>query len=142
MAVIGAYLAQIILNVSLKNSASFVSPTSLGLGLAASAVPTSSFGREPGTSIGYTPQAIGFASVGAAGTKATNSAAITFAGFNTKTTYFGMFIKDTLAGSSLFNSKQLGNLHYFGAFSSPASLIVSSGDTVTLAIGALSISLA
>jgi hypothetical protein len=141
MADVGAYLAQLLLNVALKNTASLLSPGSLGLGLAVQAAPTSIHMSEPGSSIGYAPKAAAFNSVGSAGTKASNTAAITFGAFNTRTTYFGAFLKDTLAVSSLFNSVGRGNILFYGPFSSPTSIVASSGDTIVFAAGALTISM-
>jgi hypothetical protein len=139
MAGMGAYLAQLVLNVSLKNTASIVSPGSVGLGLALTA-PTSVSMFEVGSLSGYTPQACGIGSVGAAGTQASNSASCSFGPFTAAGSYVitGVVVKDTLAlGASNGN---VGNLLYFGMLS--AARTVTSGDSLIVAAGALTITLA
>jgi hypothetical protein len=128
---IGGYLSQLLLNVSLKNTASFLSPGSLGLALATGA-PTSIAMSEVGTGLGYTAQALGMGSVGAAGTSASNSAAVTFGPVNTLLAMSGVVVKDTLATA--------GNIHFFGLLSAVRTL--SSGDSLVFAAGALTISMA
>jgi hypothetical protein len=128
---IGAYLAQLMLNVTLKNTASFVSPGSIGLALC-TAAPTSAAISEVATGLGYTAQPLGIGSVGAAGTQASNSASVAFGPVNTALTISGVVVKDTLATA--------GNILYFGLLSAVRTL--ASGDSLSIAAGALTISLA
>ena len=136
MAAIGAYLARLILNVTLKNTASNASAATLGLGLSLG-TPTSVSMSEVGTSSGYTPQSVTFSSVGASGTIASNANAMTFGPFSSAKTIFGAFVKDTLSASASNGNK--GNLYFFGTLSS--SVVLAAGDTITWAAGALTISL-
>jgi hypothetical protein len=137
MAGMGAYLSQLLLNVSLKQTASFVSPATLGVGLSLGA-PTSVSMSEIGTGSGYTPQSLTIGSVGAQGTQASNNAALTFGAFNAAQSVSGIVIKDTLSASAA--NGNLGNMHYFGNLS--AARTFSSGDSLVIASGALTITLA
>lgn len=128
---IGAYLAQLMLNVTLKNTASFVSPATLGLALC-TAAPTSAAINEVGTGLGYTPQTLGVGSVGAAGTQASNSASCSYGTVNTALTISGVVVKDTLGTA--------GDILYFGLLSAARTL--ASGDSLVVAVGALTITLA
>ena len=136
MAAIGAYLAARLLNASLKQTASIVSPTTLGFGLSLGS-PTSVSMSEVGTSSGYTPQSVTFSSVGAAGTIASNANAMTFGPFSGAKTIFGGVIKDTLSASA--SNGNNGNIYFFGQLSS--SVVLVAGDTITFAAGALTISI-
>lgn len=131
MAGIGAYLAQLMLNVTLKNTASFVSAATLGLGISLGA-PTSVSQSEVGTASGYTPQTLSMSSVGANGTIASNAAACTFGPFSTAQSLSGVVVKDTLSAAT-------GNIYYFGTLATART--VSAGDSLVIAAGALTISL-
>ena len=76
MAAIAANLAAQWLNVALKQTASMVSPATLGLALALGA-PTSVSISEIGSGSGYTPQSLTMSSVAANGTIASNAGALT-----------------------------------------------------------------
>lgn len=130
MAAIGAYLAANLLNVSLKQTASWTSPASLVLGVS-SGTPTSVSMSELSGG-GYTGKALSMASVAASGTLASNAAAVTFGTFTTARTIKAMMVKDSLPTGS-------GRMHYFGLLAS--SVICSSGDTLVIAAGALTITL-
>jgi hypothetical protein len=136
MAAVGAYLAARLLNVSLKQTANLASPATLGFGLSLG-TPTSVSMSEVGTSSGYTPQSITMSSVAASGTVASNANAMTFGPFSSAKTIFGGVIKDTLVASASNGNK--GNLYFFGLLNS--SVVLASGDTITFAAGALTITL-
>lgn len=131
MAAIGAYLTQLLLNVTLRNTASFVSPATLAVGLATGA-PTSIAMSEIGTASGYTASSVTMNSVGAAGTIASNANALTFGPFSTAQSISGVVVKDTAATA--------GNLFYFGTLATART--VSPGDQLVMAAAALTISLA
>lgn len=131
MAGIGAYLAQLVLNATLKNTASLASPAALFLGVA-SGTPSSVSMSEVGTGSGYTPQTVTFSSVGANGTKATNANAVTFGTMSSNFTPHGFFLKDSASGANL------GHMLYFATV---GATIVSRGDTIVVAAGSLTISL-
>jgi hypothetical protein len=137
MAAIGAYLAQLLLNASLKQTASFVSPATLGVGLSLGA-PTSVSMSEIGSLSGYTPASLTMSSVGAAGTIASNAASVTFGPFSSAQSISGVVVKDTLALGGA--SGNVGNLHYFGLLATARTVGV--GDTLVMAAAALTISLA
>ena len=136
MAAIGAYIAAQLLNVSLKQTASMVSPSTLGLGIAIGA-PTSLSMSEVGTASGYTPQSITFSSVAASGTIASNANAMTFGPFSSSQAVTGFFIKDTLSAS--VSNGNLGNLYYFGNLATARTPLI--GDFIIVAAAALTISL-
>jgi hypothetical protein len=137
MAAVGAYLAQLLLNASLKQTASFVSPTTVAVGLSLGA-PTSVSMSEVGTSSGYTPQSLTMNSVGAAGTIASNANAMTFGPFSSAQSISGVVIKDTAAASA--SNGNLGNLYYFGLLATARTVGV--GDSLVMAASALTVSLA
>lgn len=137
MAAIGAYLAQLLLNASLKQTASYVSPTTLGVGLSLGA-PSSVSCSEVGTSSGYTPQSLTMNSVGAAGTIASNANAMTFGPFSSAQSLSGVIIKDTLSASA--SNGNLGNILYFGLLATART--VGIGDSLVMAASALTVSLA
>lgn len=126
----GAYLAANLLNVSLKQTASFVSPATLGAGISLGA-PTSVSMSEVGTGSGYTPQTLSMSSVAASGTIASNAAAMTYGPFSSAQSLSGIVVKDTLGTA--------GNLHYFGTLATART--VSVGDSLVIAAGALTITL-
>lgn len=130
MAAIGAYLAANLLSVSLKLTASWTSPASLVLG-ACSVAPTSVALSELSGG-GYTAKALSMGAVAANGTKASNAAAVTFGTFTTSRKIVALVIKDSLPTGT-------GHIHYFGSLT--ASVVCSSGDTLVIAAGALTISL-
>jgi hypothetical protein len=131
MAAVGAYLAQLVLNVSLKQTASLVSAATIGVGLSLGA-PTSVSMSEVGTASGYTPQSLTMSSVGAAGTIASNANAMTFGPFSSAQSISGVVIKDTLGTA--------GNLLYFGLLATART--VGIGDSLVMAASALTVSLA
>lgn len=134
MAGIGAYLAGNFLDVSLKQTASFVSPGTLGLGISLGA-PTSVSMSEVGTGSGYVPQTLSMSSVAASGTIASNAAACSFGPFSSAQSLSGVVVKDDIAAT--VNN---GHIFYFGTLATART--VSAGDTLVIAAGALTISLA
>lgn len=138
MAAIGAYLAALVLEVSLKaSSASFVSPTTLGVGLSLGA-PTSVSMSEVGSLSGYTPSTLTMNTVAAAGTVASNANAMTFGPFSSAQSISGVVVKDTLGLGGA--SGNVGNLLYFGLLATART--VGIGDSLVMAASALTISLA
>jgi hypothetical protein len=137
MAAIGAYIAAQVLNITLKQTATMLSPATLGLGLAVGA-PTSLSMSELGTGSGYTPQTLSMSSVAASGTIASNAAALTFGPFSSTQAISGFVIKDTLSCSS--SPGNLGNIYYFGTLATART--VSIGDSLVIAVSGLTIALA
>lgn len=136
MAAIGAYLAARLLNVSLQQTASIVSPSTLGLGISIG-TPTSLSMSELGTASGYTPQSVTFNSVAASGTIASNANAMTFGPFSSSQAVSGFIIKDTLSAS--VSNGNLGNLYYFGNLATARTPLV--GDYLIVGVSALTVSL-
>jgi hypothetical protein len=133
MAGIGAYLAGNILNASLKAVASMVSPATLGLGLCAGA-PTSVSQSEIGAASGYTPQTLSMSSVSTGGSimVASNMSTCSYGTFNASGPISGVVVKDTLATAA-------GNIYYFGTLATARTVL--SGDSIIVAVGALTITL-
>lgn len=136
MAAIAANLAAQWLNVALKQTASMVSPATLGLALALGA-PTSVSISEIGSGSGYTPQSLTMSSVAANGTIASNAGALTYGPFSSIQAISGVAVKDTLglAGSA----GNVGNMIVFGLLATART--VSAGDSLTIAAAALTVSL-
>jgi hypothetical protein len=130
---IGAYLADNFLNVSLKVSASIVSPATLGLALA-SAAPTSTAQNEVGAGSGYTPQTLTMSSVSTGGSLmvASNASSCLYGTFNSSGAISGVVVKDTLAQGT-------GNIYYFGNLATARTVL--SGDSIIVAAAALTITL-
>ena len=136
MAAIGAYIAAQILNVTLKQTGSMVSPATLGLAIGLG-VPTSVSLSEIGTNSGYTPQSLTMSSVAANGTIASNAAALTFGPFSSIQSLSGWAIKDTLSASAA--NGNLGDIYYWGSLATART--VSVGDQLVIAAAALTISI-
>ncbi len=136
MAGMGAYLAGQILNVSLKQAASIVSPATIALGLSLGA-PTSLSMSEVLSASGYTPSTLGMASVSTGGSlmAASNNTAVTFGPFSSIQSISGVIVKDTLA----FSGGNQGNLEFFGLLATART--VSAGDSMVIASAALTITL-
>ena len=136
MAAIGAYIAAQILNVTLKQTGSLVSPATLGLALCVAA-PTSVSISEIGSNSGYTPQTITFNSAAANATSVSNAATLLFGPFSSRQSISGFVVKDTLAlGGAAGN---VGNIIVRGVMGAP--FCCSVGDYISIAVGALKISI-
>ena len=136
MAGIGAYLAGQILNVSLKQAASIVSPATLALGISLGA-PSSLSMSEVLSGSGYTPQTLTMSSVSTGGSLmvASNAVAVTYGPFSSVQSLSGVIIKDTLA----FSGGNQGDILYFGLLATART--VSIGDSLVVAAAALTVSL-
>lgn len=136
MAGIGAYLIDNILNTSLKNVASMVSPATLALGISLGA-PSSVSMSEVLSASGYTPQTLTMSSVSTGGSlvAASNNGAVTFGAFSNAQSLSGIIIKDTAA----FSGGNQGNLYYFGLLATARTVQV--GDQLVVAAGALTVTL-
>jgi hypothetical protein len=116
------------------NGASPARPAAPNAGLSLGA-PTSVSSSEIGTGSGYARTAMG---MGAAGTPAgsgtaTNTAAVTFGPFSTAQSITGIFLVDNVTTGS-------GTMLFFGNLATART--VSAGDSLVVASGALTITLA
>lgn len=110
-------------------------PTDRAVGLSLG-TPTSVSGSEIATTYGYTRQTATFAAAGtpASSGTATNAAAMTFGPFTTAASVSGIQVWDTVL------SANSGNMLWFGNLATART--VASGDSLVVASGALTISLA
>ena len=136
MAGIGAYLAGQILNVSLKQAASIVSPSTLALAISLGA-PTSLSMSEVLSGSGYTPQTLTMSSVSTGGSimVASNAVAVTYGPFSSAQSLSGVVITDTVA----FSGGNQGDILYFGLLATART--VSIGDSLVVAAAALTVTL-
>jgi|SRR5215831_11164122 len=132
MANIAAYMEKAALDWMLGGAAA-TQPATRAMGLSLG-VPTSVSMSEMTTGVGYTRQSAVFGAAASPAGSASNNAAMTFGPFNTLNTIVGMGIWDTIL---TLNS---GNALWYGTLT--ASRIVSSGDSLVIAAGALVITLA
>jgi len=116
------------------NGATPTRPAAVFAGLATGA-PSSIASSEIATGSGYTRQTMG---MGAAGTPAgsgtsTNTGAVTFGPFSTAQSITGIFLADTVSSNA-------GTMLFFGNLATART--VSAGDSLVVASGALTITLA
>ena len=131
MASISAYLEKAALDWYLQG-ATPTRPAALAVGLSLGS-PTSTSGSEIATTYGYTRQTIGFAAAASPGGSATNTNAATFS-FTTAASVSGIGLWDTVL------SANSGNLLQYGLLATART--VASGDSLVVASGALTVSLA
>lgn len=108
-------------------------PASRFLGLSLGA-PTSVSGSEIGTGSGYARQSCVFAAAASPAGSVSNASTMSFGPFNSAQSISGLVLWDT---NLSLNS---GNMLWYGTLS--AARTVSSGDSLTFAVGALVITLA
>ena len=131
MAAFGAYAQKAMLDW-LFLGATPARPATVGVGLALGA-PTSLSMSEIGTASGYSVQNAG--SMGAAASPAgsvSNTVALTFGPFSSAQSISGIFVKDTIATA--------GNMLAYGTLATARTVAI--GDSLVVASGALTISLA
>ena len=132
MANIAAYAQKAMLDWCL-GGATPTQPATRALGLSLG-VPASTSGSEMTTGLGYTRQAGTFGAAASPAGSATNNAPVTFGPFNTALTISGIQLWDTIL---TLNS---GNMLWYGTLTTARTL--ASGDSLVIASGALTISLA
>jgi hypothetical protein len=131
MAAISAFAEKLMLDWVLGGAAA-TQPTTRAIGLSLGS-PTSTSGSEIATTFGYTRQTMAFGAAASPGGSVTNASALTYS-FTTAASVSGINIWDTvLQGGS-------GNLLWYGLLATART--VASGDSLVLASGALTISLA
>jgi hypothetical protein len=106
-------------------------PTVNGIGLSLGA-PTSLSMSEVGTASGYTAQTGSFAAAASPAGSVSNAGAHTFGPFSSAQAISGLIVKDTLATA--------GNMLAYGNLATARTVAI--GDSLVIAAGALSISLA
>lgn len=133
MANIGQGAYKSMLDWSLKTS-SIATPAALLVGLSLG-VPTTAAFSEIGTGSGYTRQSISFAAAAtpASSASASNSNAATFGTISASAVINGIFLADSISSGA-------GNMLWYGSVATPRTPLP--GDTVSLAAGALAITLA
>jgi hypothetical protein len=134
MAGISAYHEKQLLDFGLGGAGAVAQPASgsHGVGLSLGA-PTSISASEIATGSGWTRQPIGFAAAASPAGSASNNTAATFGPGLTAATFSGLQIwDDTRSGT--------GNMLWYGNLATPRTLGV--GDSLVIASGALTITLA
>lgn len=129
MAGISLYYANAELNWTLRGTVATV-PPAWAVGLA-TAAPSWTSGYELGTGTGLSRQTLLMAS--ATSGSATNSSAMTFGPANSTATISGIQIWDTMSAT-------VGNMIYYGTLAAPR--VLSSGDSLQIAIGSLTVTIA
>ena len=131
MAAFGAYAQKAMLDW-LFGGATPTQPATRAIGLSLGA-PTSLSMSEIGTASGYSVQTVG--TWGAAASPAgsvSNATAATFGPFSSAQSISGVFVKDTVATA--------GNMLVYGTLATARTVAI--GDSLVIAVGALTISLA
>jgi hypothetical protein len=134
MANVSAYSAKALLDWTLKGASAPTDPTTIGVGLSLGA-PTSVSGSEMATNSGYTRKTAGFAAAASPGGSATLNTAITFGPFSTAYSITGIQIWDTFGVAV-----DAGNMLWYGNLATART--IASGDSLVIASGALTVSLA
>jgi hypothetical protein len=132
MANVGLYGGKNMLDWSLK-AANPATPAGIFIGLSLVA-PGSAASSEVGAGSGYTRQSMAFAAAAtpAGSASASNSTAATFGTFSSSAVINGIFVADTVSSAA-------GSMLWYGAVATARTPLP--GDTVTLAAGALAITL-
>ena len=133
MANISAYAEKAMLDWAL-GGASPTAPTTRAVGLSLGA-PTSVSGSEMATASGYTRKTAGFGAAASPAGSATLNTAITFGPFLTAYSISGLQVWDTLGVAV-----DAGNMLWEGLLATART--VASGDSLVIASGALTITLA
>ena len=134
MANVSAYLAKAHLDWALGGAAPPSAPGTRAVGLSLGA-PTSVSGSEMATNSGYTRKTAGFAAAASPAGSATINTAITFGPFSTAYSITGLQIWDTLGVAV-----DAGKMLWYGNLATART--VASGDSLVVASGALTVSLA
>jgi len=134
MANVSAYAAKNLLDWTLGGAAAATDPATHAVGLSLGA-PTSVSGSEMGTASGYTRLTAGFGAAASPAGSATLATAITFGPFLTAYSITGIQIWDTLGVAV-----DAGNMLWYGNLATART--VASGDSLVIASGALTVSLA
>ena len=133
MAAVSAYARKALLDWMLGGAAAPVDPTKWAVGLSLGA-PTSVLGSEIATTYGYTRMTAAFGAAASPGGSAINAAAITFGPFTTAASVSGIQVWDTVLQADS------GNMLAYGLLATVRT--VASGDSLVVASGALTVSLA
>lgn len=132
MANIGLYAMKNMLDWSLKTTAP-ATPAGCFAGVSIG-IPGSAASSEVGTGSGYIRSSLGFqaAQTPAGSATASNSASATFGPMSSSQAVSGMFLADTVSSGA-------GSMLWYGSLAAARTPL--SGDTLSLAIGALTITL-
>ena len=133
MAAISAYAEKAMLDWVLGGAAA-TQPGTRAVGISLGS-PTSTSGSE-WTGSGVTRQTITFGAAASPGGSATNTAAVTFGPVTSAASISGIQIWDTISGTTA----NAGNMLWYGLLATVRTLV--SGDSVVLASGAMTITLA
>ena len=131
MANVSAYLEKVLFDYSLKGTVVTPAAWSVGLSLG---VPSSTSGSEITTGSGYARQTASFAAAASPAGTSSNATAMTFGPFSGAASITGLQVWDTIL---TLNS---GNMLWYGTLTTARTVGV--GDSLVIAAGALTVSLA
>ena len=134
MANVSAYSAKALLDWTLKGAAAPADPATVAVGLSLG-VPTSVAGSEMETDSGYTRKTAGFSAAQSPAGTAKIATAITFGPFQAPYSITGIQVWDTFAVAV-----DAGNMLWYGNLATART--VASGDSLVIAVDALTVSLA